>query len=179
MTVSTSAFAGAFAGCPAVLLHQGDSAGTGQVAADRRDALAQAALFFGQVSLEQIEAALEGVPPGGWRDLSDRFAGSDTRWRFLRPMALPDDPDALTLPPAQRQILVRPQPGGRIAALLVAGLAEPAGGLIAWPILAGVDRNGALFVIDPAQPDTCLWSLDKIAAAAEALPGGETQTPQP
>lgn len=169
MCLSAPALAGSFAGCPAHLVAPGAS----PAAAGQRDALAQAALFFGQVSPDEIAAALDGVAPGGWRDLTARFAGADARWRFLRPMALPDDPDALVLPPAQRQVMVRPLQDGQAAALLLAGLAEPAGDRLSWPLLVGLDRKGRLFLAEPLQPETCGWRLDEIAAAAEALTGGE------
>jgi hypothetical protein len=134
----------------------------------RREALAQAKLLFSRLSQADIDAALQGLDPGQWRDLSDRFAGDDARWRFWRPMDMPNDPDALTLPPEQRQIMIRPLPDSQAMALLVAGLAGPSD-RVAQPMLAGLHRSGEVFIIDPKQPDRCHWPLSGVAAAVETV----------
>ena len=160
----SDAEAATFLGCESVLLSGSDSAR--DMTPDQRDALRQADLLFSRLSSDDIEAALHGLSPGQWRDLSDRFAGEDARWRFWRPMALPNDPDALTLPPAQRQIMVRPRPDDQAVALLVAGLAGSSA-QIAQPMVVGLRRGGDVFIIDPKTPERCHWPLTDIADAVE------------
>lgn len=153
-----------FLGCEAVFL----SDSTPGMTPDRRDALAQAKLLFSRLSKADIDAALQGLAPGQWRDLSDRFAGDDARWRFWRPMDVPNDPDALSLPPAQRQIMIRPLSDDQAIALLVAGLAGGGHG-VAYPMLAGLRPSSEIFIIDPKQPEGCVWPLDGVAATAETF----------
>ena len=162
----SAASADPFLGCDAVFLSATATARASGTRPDRQDALEQAELLFSRLSQADIDAALQGLAPGQWHDLSDRFAGDDARWRFWRPMDLPDDPDALTLPPAQRQIMVRPLSDDLAVALLVAGLAGTSD-RIAQPMLAGLRPSGEVFILDPTQPEGCHWPLAGVAVAVE------------
>ena len=160
------ATAGSLLGCDCLPIHDRGAPGLSE---GQRDALDQARLFFDRVAPAEIDAALGTAPPGTLVEVTARFIGDDARWRFLRPIDLPSDPDGLVLAPPQRQFLIRPLPDSPARVLLLAGLdppgAAPGGDVLAWPMLAGLDRAGSVFLLDPLRPGDCLWPLAGIGPA--------------
>lgn len=167
MLIATSpagATSASLLGCDILLIRE--MAAT-DLPAGSRDALDQARLFFGRISMAELDTVLGEVPPGTAVEVTERFRSDDARWRFLRPLDLPDDPDSLILSPPQRQFLIRPQPGSPARALLLAGTGAPDGdpARLATPMLAGIDRQGGIFLADPLRPEDCLWPVAAVGAA--------------
>lgn len=120
--------------------------------ADPADFRAGAVLFYTAVGEDELQQALTGVAPGAARDVSERFRSSDSRWRLIRHLDLPAQPDALVELPAQAQYLVQPRPDAVYSSLILVGLPKEGG--LALPALAGRysaqagDRAGQLFTIE-------------------------------
>ncbi|WP_296761747.1 hypothetical protein [Sediminimonas sp.] len=138
------------------------------------DLRTQAVFLFGALDREDFEKATQGMHPGEARDESDRFKGQDARWRLLRPVDVPDDPDALVIVPPQVQYLVRMPHDSPIESLVLVGLPED--GRVIRPALAGRlgdaagEDAGHLFIAEPmSDQDPCPVRPAEVAEWAKNL----------
>lgn len=127
---------------------------------DPADLRPQAVLLFDRLDRADFEKAMQGMDPGEARDESDRFKGQDARWRLLRPVDTPDDPDAFIVSPTQVQYLVRMPQDSPIESLILVGLPEE--DHVIRPALAGRLGDaagkdaGQLFTAEPtSDQDSC------------------------
>ncbi|KPP84657.1 MAG: hypothetical protein HLUCCO07_06025 [Rhodobacteraceae bacterium HLUCCO07] len=141
---------------------------------ESEDLRRQAILLFGRLDREDFETAMQGMDPGEARDESDRFKGQDARWRLLRPVETPDDPDAIVIAPTQVQYLVRMPAESQVESLVLVGLPED--GRVIRPALAGRlgadagEHAGQLFTAEPvSETDPCPVNPAKTAGWATKL----------
>lgn len=127
---------------------------------DPGDLQSQTVHLFAALGRDDFARAMQGMEPGDARDVSERFTGSDSRWRLLRPLDIPDDPDAFVIFPTQVQYLIRMPQDSPIESLVLVGL--PENGNVARPAVAGRlgvaagKDAGQLFTIEPAnEADRC------------------------
>lgn len=134
---------------------------------------AQAVHLFASLDRDEFEREMQGMKTGEARNVSELFTGQDARWRLLRPLDTPDDPDALVISPTQVQYLVRMPPASGVDSMIVVGLPED--GDVVRPALVGRLGNragkhsGLLFSIEPTDETAmCLVEPGKVA---EWVPG--------